>query len=543
MEKNKDKLSEEMKQYICKINLSSKENGTGFFTKFTYSNRIFCVLVTSYQIINKEYKQKNNEIRLSFDNDKEYKNIHLSEDRIIYFSKEYDITMIEVKKSDEIKYFLELDDNLFCKKPIMYYENKSIYLLQYKDVVIVSQGVIKKMDEHRIEHSCPAKRGSSGAPLLDLETNQVIGINRTSSNDNNNRGIFLRYPIHDFLNQEVILSKNTKQVDDSNNYDETGAIFVTIENLSENIREETDKENEVIITVQIPRKDVNTKNIYFLEHSTDFKDGTRKDHLKELTKENTEIYINGVRYGFKKYFLAEKEGTYTIKIKFKTLLMDCSYMFTDCKYITAVDLSNLETKNLVNMKRMFYDCENITSINLSSLDTRMVSNMECLFGNCKNLENIDVSSFDTRNVANMKNMFNSCKKLQNIDLSNFNTEKCINMQCMFCGCNNLLSLDLSSFNTKNVTNMLGMFDGCYKLENVNLISFNTTNVTNMEKMFNCCCSLTSLDLSPFSFENVTNMKEFLYGCDQLKQVKANINNQEVVKKQVDPNNFYVKIIV
>ena len=301
--------------------------------------------------------------------------------------------------------------------------------------------------------------------------------------------------------------------------------------------------SEIVVTLNIERRFVNVKNIYFLDNAAIFKDGEyiHKEHLPELTAKNTEIYINDERYEFKKSFLAPKEGIYIVRIKLKTTLTDCSYMFTSCKFITHIDLSNFDTKNVVNMKRMFYDCDNLESINLTNFNTRYVTNMECMFGNCKKLKDIDLTLFDTKNVGNMKNMFNNCKSLTNINLSNFNTEKVFNMQCMFYGCENLESLDLSSFNTSNVNNMLSLFDGCYKLNNIVLTNFNTQKVTTMEKMFNCCYNLTSLDLTAFNFENCYNKQNFLYGCDKLKIVKTNTRALAAVKEEVNPNNF-VKVL-
>ena len=319
-------------------------------------------------------------------------------------------------------------------------------------------------------------------------------------------------------------------------------------NTDQNNQEEEIEENlpvlsEIVVTLNIERRFVNVKNIYFLDNAAIFKDGEylHKEHLPEITPKTAEFYINGERYQFKKSFLAPKEGIYTVRIKLKTTLTDCSFMFTNCKFITHIDLSNFDTKNVVNMKRMFYDCDNLESINLTNFNTRYVTNMECMFGNCKRLREVDLSLFDTKNVGNMKNMFNNCKALTSLDFSNFNTEKVFNMQNMFYGCENLESLDLSTWNTANVNNMLSLFDGCYKLSSINLTTFNTQKVTTMEKMFNCCYNLTTLDLTSFNFENCYNKQNFLYGCDKIKIVKTNKKALAAVKEEVNPNNW-VKVL-
>lgn len=604
--KQTTKILEQMKNCICKILISGKENGTGFFTTFSYKNKNYPVLITNYHIIDNEYIKQNNSIKISFNDDQDSKSLLLNNDRIIYLSKIYDVTMIEIKERDNINSsnFLEIEDSLFSKNSNIYYIGKSIYALQYKDVALVSHGMVKEINEHDIIHYCPTEPGSSGAPLLNLANNKVIGVHKQSStNINFNKGTFLVYPITEFINTKIIDGKKVIETKDEkasnnnnrinnetnnnnqkkseanyynnqkrgnednysntqknnevynnddnidsnkneNNNDENNHIKVNIENDSKNIHEITDKSNEIFITLKIEKKDVNNKNIYFLDNVGIYKDGKYhyNEHLKELNERNTELYINNVKYKYQKYFLAPKEGTYIVRLIIKTLLVDCSYMFGNCKFVTGVDLSNLDTQNVASMKRMFYDCVNITDINFSSIDTRNLTNMECMFGNCKNLQSIDLSPLDTRNVSNMKNLFHSCKQLQNIDLSTFNTEKTVSMQCMFYGCDNLLNVNISSFNTSNVTNMQSMFDGCYKLSDINVSLFDTEKVTNMEKMFNCCYNVITLDLSTFYFDNVTNINNFLYGCDKLKEVKTNKDSKEVIEKEVNPHNN-VKITI
>ena len=53
-----------------------------------------------------------------------------------------------------------------------------------------------------------------------------------------------------------------------------------------------------------------------------------------------------------------------------------------------------------------------------------------MFSYCKNLTDIDLSNFNTQNVTNMSHMFIGCASLKNINLSNFNTQNVTNMSCM-----------------------------------------------------------------------------------------------------------------
>ena len=56
-------------------------------------------------------------------------------------------------------------------------------------------------------------------------------------------------------------------------------------------------------------------------------------------------------------------------------VMDCSYMFYNCKKLTTIAAMN--TGNATNMEKMFYHCDSITSIPI--LDTSKVTNIRQMF--------------------------------------------------------------------------------------------------------------------------------------------------------------------
>ncbi len=195
-----------------------------------------------------------------------------------------------------------------------------------------------------------------------------------------------------------------------------------------------------------------------------------------------------------------------------------SYMLDSCVNLKTVDLSSFNTKNVTNMCGMFSYCYNLATIDLSNFDTKNVTSMESLFYKCTNLKTIDVSSFDTKNVTDMSFMLAYCEKLQNIDLSNFDTKNVTTMYSMFHRCANLLNLDLSGFDTKNVTDMRFMFADCEKLQNIDLDNFDTRNVTNMSSMFQRCSNFQNLDLSSFNTKNVTDMSYMFTKCSSLNTI-------------------------
>ena len=116
---------------ICKIKINANY-GTGFFCKISIDKNITKnFLMTNYHILDEKYSKKNKKINLLLNDEKEIKTIDLKIQRNVYYNKENDITLIELKDNDNINNFLELDDKLFINNNEIIYENKSLYVLQY----------------------------------------------------------------------------------------------------------------------------------------------------------------------------------------------------------------------------------------------------------------------------------------------------------------------------------------------------------------------------------------------------------------------------
>ena len=216
----------QMKRYICKICMNDGTKGTGFFCKIPLINEqeLLNVFITNNHIINEDFlKNEKNEIIVKLDNDKIVKKIKLK-NKLYHTNKEYDITIIEIKKDiDEINDFLELDNNILVDPGIGYIGN-SIYILHYPSYpngqkAAVSYGIIKNRfidKEYNFIHFCNTEYGSSGSPILCLTNNKVIGIHKQRGNDNLNYniGVFLYQMILEYLkkyqNQKEIKKTNIK---------------------------------------------------------------------------------------------------------------------------------------------------------------------------------------------------------------------------------------------------------------------------------------------------------------------------------------------
>lgn len=77
----------------------------------------------------------------------------------------------------------------------------------------------------------------------------------------------------------------------------------------------------------------------------------------------------------------------------------------------------------------------------------LYGNASLLFSMLPNASELSgLSNLYTKNVLNMDGMFRECQSLTLLDLSNFNTSALKDMTEMFAGCNSLVNLNLHSYN-------------------------------------------------------------------------------------------------
>ena len=206
------KIIEQMEKCICKIKIG-EEQSTGFFCKIPFPNKenMLKVLITNNHIINDE--------KISIDIYEELNTKYLNlNDRIKYTNEEYDTTIIEIKDNDDIKNFLELDDNIIENVINNInlndnYINKLVYIIQYPEGKLsVSCGILQEISPNRkynFNHYCTTKVGSSGSPILKLDNNKIIGIHNKEDVDKYfNKGTFLSFPIIEFIKFKYSLNNN-----------------------------------------------------------------------------------------------------------------------------------------------------------------------------------------------------------------------------------------------------------------------------------------------------------------------------------------------
>ena len=245
------------------------------------------------------------------------------------------------------------------------------------------------------------------------------------------------------------------------------------------------------------------------------------DHIKIINIDTSFFYYTPTSTVFWFYGLENLTTIINLKNINTTNVTDMRVMFYGCSSLTSLDLSSFDTSKVTDLSGVFRNCSSLTSLDISSFDTSKVIGMAYMFYGCSSLTSLDLSSFDTSNVMHMNDMFYGCSSLTSLDLSNFDTSKVTDMRWMFSGCSSLTSLDLSNFDTSNVAGISGMFCNCKFLTTLDISSFDTSKVTaiggvnSMDSMFSGCSSLTSLDLSSFDTSEVTDMRWMFYGCSSL----------------------------
>ena len=130
--------------------------------------------------------------------------------RKAYTNEKYDITIIEIKKTDNLNFsdFLEIDENIYNDDLNDTYKQKSVYLIYYpyENKASYSNGIIKNIseDNYNIKHLCSTKPGASGCPIINLNNNRVLGIHKGADIKNWNVITIIKEPIRKFYEESEI---------------------------------------------------------------------------------------------------------------------------------------------------------------------------------------------------------------------------------------------------------------------------------------------------------------------------------------------------
>ena len=219
----------QMQTCVCRIHNGQKK-GTGFFLKIPYQKNDLPVLITNNHVLGEEKIAEGQLITLSLQslNDEETTiNIEIDNGRKRYTNEILDVTIIELNDNDKIKNFLTLDKKVINiissenkdKDRTEYfnniYESISLYILKYvENNILASFGLLQQISQNSIYHKCSTVYGSSGSPIILLDTNEVIGVHfgPAKHTPNTNEGTFLVEPIRQFqrMTDNILVIKKPK---------------------------------------------------------------------------------------------------------------------------------------------------------------------------------------------------------------------------------------------------------------------------------------------------------------------------------------------
>ena len=479
----------EVKKCVCKIkqeieieDRKTLRTGTGFFCNIP--SKDIKVLITNNHILDLEFLNKEEKLIIFIEKEKKELNLEIA--RLKIADKEFDFTIIEILEEDNISNFLEIDEYINTDD----YTNQQIFSFQYPGGLKLkySHGKINKRLDKYFVYSLGTDGGSSGSPIILVDSLKLIGLHKGKYDFEKNNEIGLGIPMNLIINKINYIK----------------CIF--------NV-----KEKNIDNEIQILNNGFN-----------DLKGFTKKN--EEIEKNIKIILDKEIRDCFFKYKF-KKEGKYKIYYIQEKELTNMSYMFNGCQDMEEINLLSFNTIKAENMSYMFNGCSLLKNIGLSSFNTKNVVDMNHMFAGCSFLNKLDLSSFNTNKVTNMSWMFSACSKAIEIKLESFNTDNVIDMGGMLSGCSSLKEINLSTFNTINVVDMQCMFGGCSSLKEINLSSFNTINLTNIGCMFCGCSSLKYINLSSFNIDKLTDIGSLFYGCSSLKEHNIssfNTNNKIVI---------------
>jgi len=208
------KMANKVLESICEIAAKHNQSttyGTGFFMNL--NSKIY--LITNHHVISKDIIYDDIKIKM----DKNKSMIFKLENREIkYYPEPKDITIVEIKKNDEIyKYIKCLDyDNNYVKNGYLIYKNADVFSVMHpfnKDPEC-SSGKITNIDNFEFSYDISTDSGSSGSPIILLNNNQniiqVIGIHKLGDNEEKlNFGTFIGEIINNnFANTNNELKEN-----------------------------------------------------------------------------------------------------------------------------------------------------------------------------------------------------------------------------------------------------------------------------------------------------------------------------------------------
>ena len=350
---------------------------------------------------------------------------------------------------------------------------KFIYILNHPkgEKCHISYGSISRMLDDQIYHTCNTDYGSSGSPILSLNSCKVIGIHcgfstetnvETRKHDNINIGTSIKKCIAEFKEKYFVYihknSENNFSLKKNNTFSDCGQLIIN------------EDKNEVNKIKKNKNKDFIPNPFYYLSKNNNAILNLIKSKEKQKVLNHLTIICANNTYNDKIKIFGED---FVENNKDK-----CSFIINNQEHQLCTYLN----KNEVNI--------NSDKFEIQLYEKEIISNMAGMFNYCESLISIpDFSEWDTSNVTDMSFMFRGCLLLSDLpDISKWNTHNVKTMRSMFSYCQSLLYFpDISKWDTSNVTDMSYMFYLCKTLTSLPDISkWNIDKSCFTTKMFNGC---------------------------------------------------------
>ena len=318
----------QIEKSLCKIICKPIDYGTGFLCniKYNYSD-ILPVLITNNNILEEDDIALGKKICFCIGNETKKHQIKIENSRKRYINEKYNITIIEIKETDNlnIRTFLEIDNDIFRRNLKSLYKEIDSYLLYFDDKkeAKYSSGEIKNLedDNFTLEHTCDCDVRSLGGPLINLSNYKVIGIHKGILEAQNKKiGILLKTPIEEFLNIQPNKKKSSINKN-SGNYDKNKQLDRELNKKSGITMDKSENTNDTSKNI--------SKNIY-----NKSKNKNIESRISNIDNESKKIKIYVKFNNRKEIELIIKDSAY-----FKDIIenLNNSYFFT--KSIKIVDFN------------------------------------------------------------------------------------------------------------------------------------------------------------------------------------------------------------
>ena len=569
-------ITEQMEKCICKIKIENSE-GNGFFCKISHNNMKVYLLITNNNILNNNIIIAHKTINIFFDENIEYKTIEINENKNIYTSDQYGITIIQIHPEiDKINFFMELDQMIFNNSFNL--SNEAIYILHYykynneiETISSVSYGILKNIEDSNLNFYCNGGTNMLGSPILRLSTNKIIGIYKDKINNdfNYNIGKLLKNPINEFLKNIKVNDNNSILSQQKKNKNINASKIPEIENIilgpeiedeekeeksdlkiNKNIKpivelkytklgpENEDKEEEQNIIVQNNNlnKNNNLINPNVIQNS-DLKDNKDENIFKNKNNIFNSNSDNNPQsnYNYNKTHYYNSNDNLNINNELGKKSNN-----SDGKSININNnnnaFNNINDKmnnfnNLGNnLNNNINNNMNINNFNKNKFNSDMNIKNQNYFSNM-NMNNKNMNNFNMNN-KNMNN-FNENINMNNKNMNNFNEN--INMNNK--NINNFSDMNIN-INNKNINNFSDMNINMNNNMNINsnnnnLNNFNKNNNNNWNMNLNNNKNMNNMNLNNNNNMNNMNLNNNNNNLNNLNQMQNNWNNN--VNKNINAN--------